>query len=307
MDGNAVANGNAVAIQNSVQNMKKMESEFAKALPFHVPVKKFMRTAQTAISLTKNINKLTDQRSLMAACSQAAADGLIFDGREAALIINYKGEAEYRPMLRGLLKLAHNSGELKSLVVETVCEHDLFDYSPSRPDEPIVHKIDLRSKRGDVYAAYAMAVLKSGGIVFEVMTADDINAIRDRSDAYKAFNNGKIKSTPWHTDWSEMARKTVFRRLSKYLPSSTDREDRLHSAAERIDDDFDFQNDNAPEQPQGHQPKKRGAGAAAFNSVEPEPGHHPETGEIIDADYREVPDSHPNPDADPTPEAGDDI
>lgn len=279
-------------------HVAKMQSEFAKALPGHISAEKFVRTAQTAIALTRNIDRVKNPQSLLASCTKAAADGLILDGREAALVIDGNGEAQYRPMMRGLLKLAYNSGEIKSLVVETVRENDLFDYQPTRVSEPIIHKIDLRSKRGEVYAVYAQATLKDGGILHEVMTAEDVNRIRDRSDAYRAFKAGKIKSTPWHTDWSEMARKTVFRRLSKYLPSSTDRSDRLHQAAERIDDDYAFAIDAEPAGEQPAQPagKKRGGAAAALKDVTPrepkqpepqnEPGeaYDPDTGEIIDGD-----------------------
>lgn len=281
-------------------HVAKMQPEFAKALPSHISAEKFVRTAQTAIALTRNIDKVKNPQSLLASCTKAAADGLILDGREAALVIDANGEAQYRPMMRGLLKLAYNSGEIRSLVVETVRENDLFDYQPTRSGEPIIHKIDLRSKRGEVYAVYAQATLKDGGILHEVMTVEEVNRIRDRSDAYRAFKAGRIKSTPWHTDWSEMARKTVFRRLSKYLPSSTDRSDRLHQAAERIDDDYAFAIDAEPANEQQPQPatKKRGGAAAALKDVTPpkeaklEPEDEPdqaeeydrETGEIIDYD-----------------------
>lgn len=279
-------------------DIAKMQGEFAKALPGHITAEKFVRTAQTAIALTRNIDKVKSPSSLMAACSKAASDGLILDGREAALVVDYNGDVQYRPMMRGLLKLAYNSGELKSLVVETVRAADHFIYRPTDAASPIEHKIDLRAERGEVFAVYAKAELKDGGIVFEVMTLEDVNRIRDRSDAWKAHKAGKIKSTPWQTDWSEMARKTVFRRLSKYLPSSTDR-DRFHQAAERIDEDYNLtiEGDATEGAPQAAATaKKRGGAAAALKDVTPtkqperraqpqpeqDPPHDPQTDEIID-------------------------
>lgn len=290
------------------RGIAKMEGEFAKALPGHITPARFVRTAQTALSMTRNIENVTNPQSLYAAVTNAAADGLILDGREAALVVDYQGNASYRPMMRGLLKLAHNSGQIKSLVVEVVRENDEFDYTPTHPDEPIVHAIDLRKPRGEVYAVYAVARLMTGGIVFDVMTVEDINRIRDRSDAYRAFKAGKIKSTPWSTDWSEMARKTVFRRLSKYLPASTDR-DSLHAAAERIDEEYTFDAEaDAPGEPVAVTPtKKRGAGAAALKNITPAADEvvppqddrvDPETGEVIqDAEIVD----------DATPQEGDDI
>jgi len=57
-----------------------------------------------------------------------------------------------------------------------------------------------------------VAVLIGGGVQFEVMSRAEIEAVRKQS---KAGKNG-----PWVTHWSEMARKTVVRKLFKYLPVS---------------------------------------------------------------------------------------
>lgn len=223
------------------KDLETMQPEFAKVLPSHISPERFVRTCQTAVAFTRNIEKVTDKASLLGACTMAAADGLTLDGREAALVVDYKGAVQYRPMMRGLLKLAYNSGQIKGIVVELVRENDEFEHSPTNIAAPIHHKIDHKKDRGECYAVYAKAELMDGGIVHEVMNVQDINRIRDRSDAYKAFLAKKISSTPWATDWEEMARKTVFRRLSKYLPSSSDR-DPLHQASERIDEDYSFEN-----------------------------------------------------------------
>jgi len=274
--------------------VEKKQPDFAKSLPGHISAERFVRTTQTAIALTRNIERVTNPQSLLVACSKAAADGLILDGREAALVVDHNGDVQYRPMMRGLLKLAHNSGEIRSIVVEVVRDNDEFDYSPTRYDEPIMHKIDFKKPRGEVYAVYAIAVLISGGISHEVMTLEDVNRIRDRSDAWKAFRANKIKSTPWSTDWSEMARKTVFRRLSKYLPSSNDR-NAFREAVERIDEDFSFADHDDAEAPASTtaQPatKRRGGAAAALKDVTPKQeaqdrqeveDYDRETGEVIE-------------------------
>ncbi len=73
---------NAVATQNNKpvalrDHLVKMTPEFAKALPGHITADKFVRTAQTAIALTRNIDKVRNPQSLLAACTKAATDGLI--------------------------------------------------------------------------------------------------------------------------------------------------------------------------------------------------------------------------------------
>ena len=59
------------------QDLGKMRDEFAKSLPGHITADKFVRTAQTAIALTRNIDRVKNPQSLMAACSKAASDGQI--------------------------------------------------------------------------------------------------------------------------------------------------------------------------------------------------------------------------------------
>ena len=288
---------NAVALMKA--DLGKMHGEFAKSLPGHISADKFVRTAQTAVALTRNIEKANPQ-SLLSACSKAAADGLILDGREAALVIDRNGDVQYRPMMRGLLKLAWQSGEIKGMVVEIVRKGDVFRHAPTNLTQPITHEVNHEGERGNPFVVYALAELKDGGIVHEVMSVDDVNRIRDRSDAWKAYKAGKIKSTPWHTDWSEMARKTAFRRLSKYLPSSTDK-DRFAQAVERIDDDYSFEAD-ADHAGEITTPKpavkKRGGAAAALKDVTPPkqqakqpetenddpPDYDPETGEVLEYD-----------------------
>lgn len=284
-------------------HVARMQTEFAKSLPGHITPERFVRTAQTAVALTRNIEKVKNPQSLLAACSKAAADGLILDGREAALVVDYNGDVQYRPMMRGLLKLAYNSGEVKGIVVEIARKGDLFRHSPTNLSQPIDHEINHEAERGEPHTIYALAELKDGGIVHEVMSVADVNRIRDRSDAYKAFKANKIKSTPWSTDWSEMARKTVFRRLSKYLPSSSDKSS-FQQAVERIDEDFHFgaaADDTAAAAARPSAKKRGGAAAALAKDVTPpkpeqiaknnaakaaqqqEP-HDPDTGEIIEQD-----------------------
>lgn len=291
---------NALTLPEMKGAIAKMQGEFAKGLPGHITPERFVRTAQTAISMTRNIEKVQNLQSLMAACAKAAADGLILDGREAALVIDFKGEVQYRPMMRGLLKLAHQSGEIKSIVVERVFDNDEFDYVPTDYNQPITHVVNLKQERGNCYAVYAIAVMKDGGMTYEVMTMDEVRRIRDRSDGWKAFKAGKIKSTPWSTDEEEMSRKTVFRRLSKYLPSSADKS-AFAAAVERIDEDYTFETEADPATGEVAKPrpagKQRGGAMAALKNITPAndeapaeseakelPPHDDETGEILEGE-----------------------
>ena len=198
----------------AIINSDKMREQFALALPKHLSPERFARIAITAISRTPKLADCT-QESLMRCLLDLSALGLEPDGRRAHLI-PYGNTASLVVDWKGLAELALRSGLIAILHADVVCENDTFKYSMGEVTE---HSVDWRKPRGDVYAAYAMAVTKTGEAFYAVMSKDEIEAIRKRS---RSGTSG-----PWVTDWNEMAKKTVFRRLSKWLPLSAEFRDAL--------------------------------------------------------------------------------
>jgi recombination protein RecT len=76
-----------------------------------------------------------------------------------------------------------------------------------------MHKPNL-SNRGKLIAVYSIVTMKDGEKSREVMSVEDVLAIKARS---RSGSSG-----PWVSDFAEMAKKTVIRRHSKRLPLSTD-------------------------------------------------------------------------------------
>jgi recombination protein RecT len=212
--------------------IEALRPEIAKVLPAHVTPDKFMRVVMTAIAQSPDLRN-ADRRSLLTSCVKAAQDGLIPDGREAALVIfstkekvNENGrqvehwikKVQYMPMVAGILKKVRNSGELTSIMSNVVYEQDAFDYWVDDVGEHVTHKPNvLTADRGKLLAVYAIAKTKDGGVYVEVMSRSQIEQVKNVS---KSGNNG-----PWGSWYDEMARKTVIRRLSKRLPMSTDLEE----------------------------------------------------------------------------------
>ena len=116
------------------------------------------------------------------------------------------------------------TGLVSKLHADVVCENDEFEYNLG---EIVTHKIDLRQPRGGMFAAYATCQFKDGATSAAVMSKDEIDAIRNRSRAGK--------SGPWVTDYNEMAKKTAFRRLSKWLPLSSEVRDLMGKDDDIID------------------------------------------------------------------------
>lgn len=200
-----------VAVINEVRSaIERMSPQFKAALPAHVSVDKFVRVTLTAVQTNPQLLE-ADRRTLFAAATKAAQMGLLPDGREGA-IVTFKGQAQWMPMVAGIMKLVRNSGEISTWSVQAVYENDNFDFCLG-DEEHITHKPAL-ANRGKLIAVYSIVTMKDGEKSREVMSVEDVNQIRARS------RSGQ--SGPWVSDFAEMAKKTVVRRHSKRLPLSTD-------------------------------------------------------------------------------------
>lgn len=160
-----------------------------------------------------------DRDSLMLAILTTAEMGLTPTGAGGTHLVAYRnkqtGKKDIQPITdwRGFIKMAMRSGQVTSVKAELVYEGDQFEVQLG--DEPrLFHTPTLGTpgepERGNVTHVYAVAHLANGDRVFEVMTAAEVNAVRDRTRV--------SDKSPWVTDPGEMARKTVIRRLFKYLP-----------------------------------------------------------------------------------------
>ncbi|WP_324695436.1 recombinase RecT [Novosphingobium sp. RL4] len=206
------------------QNLEVMAPQFKAALPAHVTVEKFSRVAMTAIQNNPQLQN-ADRSSLFGAVVRLAQDGLLPDGREAALVM-FGNKAQAMPMIAGILKKIRQSGDVSYVSAQIVYENDRFKWSLGF-DETIEHEpAPLDQEPGEPIAAYAVAVLKDGSRLLEVMRKSEIEKVRAVS---RAARNG-----PWVQWWGEMARKTVMRRLSKRLPMSTDLEDTVFQRDETM-------------------------------------------------------------------------
>lgn len=212
----------------SIITSDKMKQQFAAALPQHLTPDRFCRIALTALTRTPKLADCT-QESLMRCLLDLSAHGIEPDGRRAHLI-PYGNQCTLILDWKGLAELAMRSGIIAKLHADIVCENDVFEYNLG---EVVQHKIDFKAPRGEMYAAYAMAVTKDGPVFVAVLNKDEIDGIRKRS---KSGSSG-----PWQTDYNEMAKKTAFRRLAKWLPLSAEFRDAVDK-----DDDVVIERDVTP-------------------------------------------------------------
>jgi len=199
------------------------KEQVSRALPKHLTPDRFLRVATTALMRTPKL-KDCSQISFFNALLTLSQLGLEPDGRNAHLI-PFGSECQLIVDYKGLVDLAMRSGTVANIHADKVCANDVFEFNLGKIEQ---HKINFREPRGDAYAYYAIVRFKDGTEKCEVMTKDDVEAIRRRS---RAKDSG-----PWKTDYDEMAKKTVFRRLSKWIQLSPEFRQALEHDADKIED-----------------------------------------------------------------------
>jgi len=186
---------------------------------------KFIQIADNFVAAKPKLLE-ADRPSLLKAITDAAQAHLFIDGQECSLV-PYKGVVKYSPGYKGLLKLARNSGELAAINAAVVYKTDAFEYSTDELGEHIKHQpnIFVTSKdRGAAIATYCIARTKDKGVYVEVMTEEEIQSCK------KVSPSARMGDSPWDGPFAdEMRKKTVFRRISKRLPSSTDLAIAIHA------------------------------------------------------------------------------
>ncbi len=194
----------------SLLSSPNVQKQFAMALPrVGITPERMTRFALTALNRTPALLKTAPQ-TFLGCIVQSAQLGLDPSGITGeAYLVPYKDVCTFIIGWRGLLKLARRSGKVTEASAHVVYEKDVFSYEYGL-DSSLVHKPSTDKDPGKIIFAYAYAKFADGGRAFEVMTREQIDSVRASS---KASSNG-----PWVSHFPEMARKTVFRRLAKWLP-----------------------------------------------------------------------------------------
>jgi recombination protein RecT len=164
-----------------------------------------------------------NQVSLRSAILNVAAIGISLNPATAhAYLVPRDGAICLDISYRGLVKLATDSGAIKWAKAVLVYEGDTFNWRG--PAEAPVHEADVFAKDrinaqdplANLKGGYCLAKLQDGEYMVDVMTADEILAVRDSS---------KAKNGPWKGAWAgEMAKKTLVKRASKSWPQSDGRQ-----------------------------------------------------------------------------------
>lgn len=222
----------------------KQETHFHELAQGHGAVA-FKREAYFALQILKQNDFLlgvaaNNPDSLKDAILHVATTGLTLNPHEKlAYLVPRKVGDKYRicldPSYMGICKNATDSQAVMWISAEIVREKDTFIFN-GHGKEPTHSFNPFSSDRGKVIGAYCVAKTFTDQYLCTMMSVDEIYAIRNRSESYKAVQSGKAKSSPWTTDEGEMMKKTVIRRASKMWPKNSTRDERLTNTLAVFDD-----------------------------------------------------------------------
>lgn len=192
-------------------------NQLAMALPKFLDCDRFVRSAISEFRLNPALKECSVP-SVLGFYMQAAMCGL-----EPSSVLGQcypvpfwnnktkQRECQFILSYRGMLSIARRSGDILSIDAQIVHEKDEFILTYGL-DQILEHRPDLSDDPGPMIGAYCIVRFKDGGYQYKFMPRSEIEAHRRRSKA--------TGFSPWQTDYEEMAKKTVFRSLFKWLPIS---------------------------------------------------------------------------------------
>lgn len=193
----------------------------------------FEREAGFAIqTLTANDYAMSmavkNKQSVINAVTNIAAIGISLNpAKRQAYLVPRDGKICLDISYMGLMDLAMSTGSILWAQAELVYEQDAFALNGF--DKPPTHQYNPFAKdRGSIVGVYVVVKTADGDYLTDCMSKDEIDSIMNRSQSVKSG-----KSSPWKTDYGEMAKKTVVKRAYKYWPKT----DRLDKAIHHLNTD----------------------------------------------------------------------
>lgn len=204
---------------------------------------------------------LNNPQSFLESINTVALTGLSLNpALKLGYLVPRKGKVVFQSSYMGKLEILYRNGVVKKAEANLVYENDDFDFNKGS-NSYLAHKPNVFGDRGQLLGGYYYIELANGGVIFDVMPKRRIDEIKSRSESVKAG-----KSSPWVTDYEEMARKTVLNWGFKFIPK-TDVSEALLKVLETDDNDFsDWVKDQS--KPLAPAPKKSVHGFADTEAAE---------------------------------------
>ena len=255
--------------------LKSQWSKIAEVLPKNMSAERFFQLAVSAYNSEPKLAQCSTV-SVLSCVMKCAALGLepsAVDGLGRAYILPYRNkktrsfEATFMLGYKGMIQLARNSGEIKSISARAVYEGDVFHYAYGL-NEDLTHEPMHKSNK--LIYTYCVAHFKDGGHYFVVLSREEIDKARQSSQAGS--------SGPWATHYDMMAMKTAIRRAFPYLPVSTQAQEA--AASDETTPDYGGVLNPIIEQPAPVEVAPQAQPEAEYQTGSAPVGVDPQTGEI---------------------------
>ena len=213
----------AVVEKNNWQRLHgSWKERIERMLPEPRMIDQFMYAAEVSMGKNKALEGCSPV-SVLNCLLTSAKYGILPDGRNAHLI-PYGQECQLQFDYKGFVHILIRDGVAKKVYCETICANDKFTW---KNGEIVNHEISF--PRGEILGVYCDITLADDTHQYELMDRDEIDKI-------KACSRGSSSaSSPWNRFYSEMAKKSVFRRATKWLKLSPDVMDSMQNDGEQFD------------------------------------------------------------------------
>lgn len=205
--------------------LQKNEKEVQLAMGKGGDAQRFCRVAMTEFRSNPKLAECSPE-SFMIAIYEAARLGLEVGKQLGQYYLIPRGR-EVVPMLgyRGMVALGLRHPEVQTISATPIYAGDFFQHGENMDGLYFDYKPQGNTNPLELEQAYAICRLMNKGVILEVMNRSQIEAARAKS---MQGNTG-----PWRDWYSEMARKTVVRRLFKYIPMIAECATAIEKDAER--------------------------------------------------------------------------
>lgn len=227
----------ADTIRKLPAQLSKIQAVFAK--PFDAFRKTFKDPAEADRVMAKEIDFAAQamlSNPYLVTCAQQNPDELVNALKNVALthstlnpvlkqgyLVPFKGKITFMPSYMGLIDMLLNNGLVRKIEAHPVFNGEEFEveFGTNAHLRHIPNPWGKRDKE-NLKGCYYLAELCDGTTIYDTMSIEEIETIRKRSPS-----SASGKTSPWDTDYLEMAKKTLLRRAFKVVPKGNISEDKL--------------------------------------------------------------------------------
>lgn len=204
---------------NALQEIKKtltateIKARFNEVLGNKAP--QFMASITNAVAGNNYLQKCEPSSIMSAAFIAASLDLPIDPNLGRAYIIPYGDRAQFQIGYKGFVELAIRTGLYKDINVSEVYEDEIVEYNPILGKLSFVNDFSKCTQRDSgaadkIVGYYAYYELLTGTFKGLYMTKQQVI---NHAERYSVAYQRKKKDSPWMTNFDEMAKKTVLKRL----------------------------------------------------------------------------------------------